>query len=298
MQGLTYAFRFIRACFSLALKNPRLRKPGLYLLMGGVSVLVVWIFPLGVVTALLGVRPLGMVLTGLFATLLLFVLLVLGEVIAMETCLVFDDLIRTALPSPETDSERRSFTHWGKVFLWVLILPGLHIIQFVDQVFRPKHAVARDWLSAAYLMLPVISIEDRSLKDAAERITDMIQNHLVRFQPGLVKVRLVVAVVQWALILGGSALGIWAGLAIAGPGPAGVLTRLLAIAIGLILAGTPALLGIGFSGFCRACYYTSLYQWALNVAFARLSGDSAHSLPPAILSQVMRTTNTSNKEEA
>lgn len=295
---MTYAFRFIRACFSMALKNPRLRKPVLYLLMGGVSVLVVWIFPLGVVAALLGVRPLGMVLTGLFVVLLLFVLLALGEVIAMETCLIFDDLIRTELPSPDTNRERRSFAHWGKAFLWALILPGLHIIQFTDQVFRPKHARKRDWMGAAYLMLPVISVEDRDLKDAQERITDMIQNHLIRFHPGLVRVRLVAGVVQWTLILCGSALGVWTGLTIVGPGPAGVLTRLLAIAIGLVLAGIPALLGIGFSSFCRACYYTSLYQWALNVAFARLSGDTGHSLPPAILSQVMRTTHTSDKEEA
>jgi hypothetical protein len=298
VQGLTYAFRFIRACFSLALKNPRLRKPGLYLLMGGVSVLVVWIFPLGVVTALLGVRPLAMALIGLFAILLLFVLLAVGEAIAMETCLVFDDLIRTELPSPEINPEKRSFTHWGKAFLWALILPGLHTIQFVDQVFRPKHASKRDWLGAAYLMLPVISIEDRDLKDAQERITDMVRNHLVRFHPDLVRVRLVAGVVQWTLILCGGALGVWAGLAIAGPEVAGVLARLLAIAIGLVLGGIPALLGIGFGGFCRACYYTSLYQWALNVAFARLSGDTGHSLPPAILSQVLRTTHPSKKEEA
>lgn len=296
MQSLTYAFRFIQACFSLALKESRLRKPWLYLWMGGVSLLVVWLLPLGVVIALLGVRVLGLILVGLLIFLLLFGLLAWGEVIALETCSIFGDLSQTDLQSPDTIHERHNFTHWGDVFLWVLVQPGLRAIQFIDQIIRPNRMAEHAWLDASYLILPVISLEDCTLSEAVERIKQLAGAHLIGFHPDLVGVRPVAAVVQWLLILGGGVLGFWVGLSIADPGTAGLFSRLFALAIGIMLAGVIALLGIGFSSFNRACYYSSLYQWALNVETARTSGETTHIVPPAILSQVMQKKNISKKD--
>jgi hypothetical protein len=94
----------------------------------------------------------------------------------------------------------------------------------------------------------------------------------------------------------GAIAGFWVGLIMADPVTAGALSRLLAIAIGILLAGSLALIGISFSSFNRACYYTILYQWALNVEVARNSGDNSRGLAPALLSQVMRKTKPSKKE--
>ncbi|MFU8825982.1 MAG: hypothetical protein ACNA70_00660 [Brevefilum sp.] len=296
MQRLRYALRFISACFSRAMKFPRLRKPWLRLWMGGVALLVLWLIPMGVVMVLLGIRPFGMFLLGLFTILLLFCLLAWGELLAVETCLAFDDLIWIEQQLPGSSQERREFAHWQDVLLWVLILPGLEIIRLFNLAFRPAHTAQSDWLTASYLMLPAIALEDFRLKQAIERVQQLERDHLLRFQPGLVGIRPLAGVVQWGLILGGGALGLWAGLKIADPVTASLLMRLLALFVGVMLAGVLAVLGIHFSSFYRACYYTTLYQWVLNVENARMTGDASVSSPPVILSQVMNIKNSSKKE--
>ena len=296
MQRLTYAIRFMRACFFLAIKYPRLRKPWFHLWMGGLGLLVLWLIPLGLVTALLGLKPLGLFLMGLFIILLLFCLTVWGALTALETSLVFDDLIWIEKQLPGSSVQKREYSRWKDVFLWVLILPGLEIIRLFNQAFRPAHTEKSDWLTASYLMLPVIALEDFSLREGIGRIKQLVSDRLLRFHPDLVAVHLVTGVVQWAFILGGGLLGLWVGLMIADPVTAGVLSRLLALVAGTLLSGVLVLLGIHFSSFNRVCYYTTLYQWALNVENARMTGDASQSLPPAILSQVMRTNNSSKKE--
>lgn len=296
MQRLNYAFRFINACFSLAIKNPRLRRPWFYLWMGGASLLSLWLFPMGVVVMLIGVRPVGMILIGLFIILLLFGLFVWSEVTALETCRAFGDLIQVET-QPESTVPTRDLTHWQDVFLWVLVLPGLTVIRLFDQIFLPGRAEKYSWMAAYYLMLPVISLENLRLKEAEQRIDQLVIDRLIRFQPDLVKIRPVVGVIQWSLILGGIVLGFWVGLLMADPLTAGLLSRLLAMAAAIAVAGLLALLGIWLSSFARACYYTTLYQWALNVESARRFGEANQGMPPAILSQVLSKTKTSKKEQ-
>lgn len=297
MQRLTYAFRFIRACFTLAIKYPRLRRPWFHLWMGGLGVLLLWLIPLGMVTILIGFKPLGLFLMGLFVILLFYCLFAWGALTALETSLVFDDLIWIEKQLPGSSQQKRDFAHWQDVCLWLLTLPGLEIIRLFNQAFRPAHTAKSDWLSASYLMLPVIALEDFSLREGIDRIKQLVSDRLLRFHPALVPVRPVTGVFQWVFILGGGLLGLWVGLMIADPVTAGLLTRLMALVAGMMLSGVLALLGIHFSSFNRVCYYTTLYQWALNVENARMTGDGSQSAPPEILSQVMRTKNPNKKEK-
>lgn len=297
MQRLKYAFRFLRACFSLAIKYPRLRTPWLHMWMGGLGLVILWLIPLGAVTALFGIRPLGMFFLGLFKILLLFCLLAWGQITALETCLVFDDLIWIEKQLPGSSGETRDFPHWQDVLLWVLIRPGLFIIRLFNQAFRPAHIAKSDWLTASYLMLPVIALDDFSLREGIERIKQLVSDRLLRFHPNLVAVRPLAGVIQWLFIIGGALLGLWISLIIADPVTAGLFSRLFSLVAGTVLAGVLSVLGIHFSSFYRACYYTTLYQWALNVENARMTGDPGLSLPPVILSQVMKTKNLSKKEK-
>jgi hypothetical protein len=296
VQRLTYAFRFIKACFTLAFKAPPLRRTWFYLWMGGASLLSFWLFPLGVVVVVIGLRPGGMILIGLFIILLLFGLLAWGEVTALETCRALDGLTKVEIHPDELSVQKREFSRWQDVFLWVLILPGLTVIHAFDRAFRPEHAEINSWLAASYLILPVISLEDLNLTEAQERIKQLVSDRLLRFHPDLVGVRQFVGVIQWLLILVGTILGFWVGLRIADPLTAGLLSRLMAMAAGLALAGLLTVLGIFLSSFNRACYYTALYQWALNVESARKFGDASQGGPPAIFRQVLRTGNPSEKE--
>jgi hypothetical protein len=296
VQHLTYAFHFIKACFSLALKNTRLRNPWLAMWMGSLTLIILWLLPLGVVVALIGLKPWGMVLIGLFSILLLFCLVVWGEITALETCQIFAVLTKDDSSTVEAVSESMNFAHWGDIFLWVLTLPGHEAIHLFNFIFRPQKAVNHDWLEGSYLVLPIISLENLNLAVALERVKQMLRDHLLRFHPDLVGIRPVAGVVQWSLVIVGGLLGFWVGLIIADPLTAGILTRLLAIVVGIFLAGTFATLGVFFSSFFRACYYTTLYQWVLNVESARSTGGASQGLPPPILSQVMGKTKPSKKE--
>ncbi len=298
MQRLRYAFRFIAICFSLAIKQSRLRKPWFKMWMGGISLIILWLVPLGVVIFFTGLDPLGMGLIGLIIILLLISLLVWGEVTALETCKVFDALIVEDL-SPEqaeTNRQKDEVIRWQDVTLWMFSLPGLELLRLLKTVFQPQKAHNLDWLGAAYLMLPIISLEDHRLTDATARIRQLVRDHLLRFHPSLVGIKPIAGIIQWFLILVGGALGTWLGFNMAHPSTANVLSRLFAAALGTMLAGILALLGIFFSSFMRACYYTTLYHWALSVESARASGDPSQGKPPAILGQVMRKTKLSKKE--
>lgn len=296
MQRLIYAFRFIKACFSLAIKHTQLRKPLVYLWMGGISLSVMWLIPLGVVMVLVGINPLGMMLIGLISSLLLFSLLTWGEIAALEICPVFDSLIQSEDKQPETEKHKPEFSHWQDVALWVLGLPGLLLIRFLRKIFRPTQAARLDWLGASYLILPVVSLEALSLAEAIARIKQLIRDHLLRFHPDIVRVRPVVGVFQWVLVLAGGILGFRVGSMMVDQPTVNALTLLLAAAVGILLAGFLATLGIFLSSFIRACYFTTLYHWALSVETARSSGVASQGKPPGILSQVMRKTIPSKKE--
>jgi hypothetical protein len=296
VQRLNYAFRFIKACFPLAVKHSGLLKPWVNLWMGGISLLILWLIPLGAVITLLGLTPLGMVLIGLISILLLYSLLMWGEVTALETSRAFDAITRGDFIQAVSTGQMPEFAHWKDISLWVLMLPGMELIRFFNQVFRPGKADKHDWLGGSYVMLPVIALEDLILAEAVNRIKQLDRDRLLGFHPELVAISPAVGVLQWLLILAGGIVGFWVGLIMADPATAGVLSRLLSIAIGVLLAGSLALIGISFSSFYRACYYTTLYQWALNVELARSSGDTSRGLAPALLSQVMRKTKPSKKE--
>ena len=282
----------------MAIKQSRLRKPWFKLWMGGITLTILWLVPLGMVMILVGFDPLGMALIGLISILLLMSLLVWGEITALETCKVFDALILEEQDPGQTETENRKneFTRWQDVILWMFSQPGLEMLRLLKRVFRPKKADKLDWLDASYLMLPVISLEDHSLANAIERIRQLVRDHRLRFHPSLVGIRPIAGLTQWFLVLGGGALGIWSGLTMADPSTANILSHLLAAALGTLLAGILAILGIFFSSYIRACYYTTLYHWALSVETARESDNPSQGKPPAILGHVMRKTTLSKKD--
>lgn len=297
MQHLKYAFRFINACIALTLKHRRLRSPLFHLWMGGMALIILWLVALLIVVAFFGTRPLGLVLIGVLISLLLFCLLAWGEITALETCLIFDDLTWMDQGLPGSSQGKQDYARWYEVLFWVFLQPGFWIIRLFNQAFRPQHVEKSDWLSAAYLMLPIMTLESFRLREAIDRIKQLVANRLIRFRHDLVAVRPLSTVVQGLFILLGAGVGLWVGLKIADFKTARLLSRLIAVAVGTLIAGVLTLLGTSFSSFNRACYYTTLYQWILSVENARMMGDPSHSPPPEILSQVMKTRRPNPKEK-
>ena len=295
MQHLKYAFRFINACFALTLKHRRLRSPLFHLWMGGMALIILWLVRVDRScvfrhpTAWIGVD-------WRLISLLLFCLLAWGDH-RIRDCLIFDDLTWMDQGLPGSSQGKQDYARWYEVLLWVFLQPGFWIIRLFNQAFRPQHVEKSDWLSAAYLMLPIMTLESFRLREAIDRIKQLVANRLIRFRHDLVAVRPLSTVVQGLFILLGAGVGLWVGLKIADFKTARLLSRLIAVAVGTLIAGVLTLLGTSFSSFNRACYYTTLYQWILSVENARMMGDPSHSPPPEILSQVMKTRRPNPKEK-
>ena len=298
MQAIKNAFRFIKASLSLALKQVKLQEPWFILGLGSLVLLFAWFLPIGAVAGLIGLTPLGLTLLGLLALLALVSLLLWGEVTALLTSRTFASL-ESADPEAPPSNLKFLGAHAGTVILLALTLPLLALGNGLHSLFaKPESAPAEKsrWLAARTLALPVVAVEGTAFRATLDWLRQIVQDNLLRFREDLIKVRLVAGLIEALLIALGVILGFAVGLKIADPAIAGPWQRVLAAGIAMLIAWVPTIIGIMFSTYTRACYATSLYQWAHNVAAARERGAGSKAQPPAILAQTLGTPHQSMKE--
>jgi hypothetical protein len=298
VQAIRNAFRFIKASLSLALKQVQLQEPWFALASGGLVILFVWFLPVGAVTWLIGLTPLGLSLIGLLALLALVSLLIWGEITALLTSRAFAST--GSQPTEDRPTNLKFLgAHAGTVLVLTLTLPLLSLGNWFRTLLAKPDAEPDEkshWLAARTLALPVVANEGTSLQATQERLQQIVQDNLLRFREDLIKVRLVAGVIETLLIVLGIALGFVVGLKIADPTVASPWQQVLAAGIAMLIAWLPTIIGIMFSTFTRSTYATALYQWVRNVAEARESGDTTKAQPPAILAQVLGMTSQSKKE--
>lgn len=112
-------------------------------------------------------------------------------------------------------------------------------------------AVEHAWQAATYLVLPIIIIEDSSLRQAMSRAWQLHSKHLSDVIIAEVGVTLVNKVIGSVVVL--AALFSGGGLYLASPA-----LLPLAIVIGVVLIS----LAMVFTAYLRTAYYTCLYLWA------------------------------------
>ncbi len=298
MQSLTYAFRFISASFKLAFNQRRVQQAFLYLGLGGLALLVTWFLPLALVIGLIGLKPIGLVLIGLISIFALVSVNLWGEITSLLVITAFSEQITlTEEDTPEEKPTQVIRTHWQDVILSRFIVPGSQFINFFNQVFSSDEPQNHSWLDHAYLLMPLIALEQRHFDGAVTRVRQMVEENLFRVQRDFMDVNLVVRVVQWLLLGIGIVLGFVIGLKIADPLEAGVWIKILGAGVGFFVAGIFSLLGIMFSAFFRASYHTALYAWGMNVEAIRQLGKTGKASPPVVISQAMGL-KVSQEEEA
>ena len=298
MQSLTYAFRFISASFKLAINQRRVQQAFWYLGLGGLALLVIWFLPLALVIGLIGLKPIGLVLIGLISIFALVSLNLWGEITSLLVITAFSEQITlTEEDTPEEKPTQVIRSHWQDVILSRFIVPGSQFINFFNQVFSSDEPQNHSWLDHAYLLMPLIALEQRHFDGAVTRVRQMVEENLFRVQRDFMDVNLVARVVQWLLLGIGVALGFVAGLKIADPLAEGVWIKILGAGVGLFVAGIFSLLGILVSIYFRASYHTALYTWGMNVEAVRQSGQAGKASPPEVISQAMGL-KVSQEEEA
>jgi len=148
-------------------------------------------------------------------------------------------------------------------------------------------ALTLAWAQAAYLVPPVIAIENLSLKDALHRTAQIVADRLLRMGSGLIGVRAYNQALSGLLAL----LGLGLGLAVAAglrASPARAVTAFnLELYTGAALFSLCGLLAVVLSAFTSTAYHTSLYVWALSVERARQAGGQQNVTAPAYLSTVL-----------
>ena len=291
MQSLKYAFRFIRVSFSTALKKAPLQKQWVYLVIGSLILLLLWFLPLALVVGLIGLRPIGMLLIGLSGILCLFSLYAWGNITRLPASQETAALFNTQGDSDVEEPQRKTpFEKWADIFLLTLVLSWLRLINLLRKPLKPEEEDPRLWMAAQPLLIPVMGVENRNIKQAMDRLSQMIKGNLLRFRPGLLKVDLVADLVKWLL----SVIGILAGFTVAvmltDPLTTDPWQRVLGLAAGVLIAWFLITPGILFSTFTKSMYHTALYQWVRNVETARETGDPSKAIPPVILRDVLGKT--------
>jgi len=299
VQAIKNGFRFISASLALALKKVKLQEPWFALGLGSLVILFFWFLPIGVVVGLIGLTPLGLILIGALALLALVDLLIWGDITSLLTCRTFASL-ESEEPAENPSNFKFLISHTGAVILLALTVPLLSLGRTLKNLFAKPDSAQDDknrWLEAQTLALPVIAVEGTSFQKTLDRLRQIVKDNLLRFRESLIGVRLVAGLIEALLIVGGIALGFVIGLKITEPTSGDPWARVLAAGIAMLVASVPAIIGIMFSTFSRACYATALYQWVCNVAEARASNDTTKARPPMILANVLGTTSQGKKED-
>jgi hypothetical protein len=297
VQRLESAFRFVDLNFRMAKSHEAIQKPWMYLSLGGGVLTLLSMASLGVLLVGVGSRPFVWILIGVMALCYLLGLQVWGEITALRTAQIFASLIQDGEDYQPAGSSMRVFaTHWAKVLVYVVSLPCLSLILGLQEVFsgpsRPKQA----WKKVHPLLLPLLALEGLGLRESFNRIKEIVEANLLRFQPSYLPVGLIARGVEWALALVGAAAGVFIAARIADPLTAGPWRAFGAASVGLAVAGLFWMGGIAFSSFFRTCYHTALVVWALNVEKAQKRQGEGSASPPEIISRAMRKKPRSGKE--
>jgi len=293
VKSLRNAFRFIKASFKLTFSHPQLRKPWLIFAAGGSALLMLWLLPMGALAGLLSFSPIGLVLIGSVGIFFVASLCLWGEIVALKICQSTAEVISED-PDELSTASKVIPSHWLDIFLYILILPGI----FVTQAFnKTSNQTQRPWMTGRFLTIPIISLENLSLREALGRVEQITRDNLLRFRPGLVPVALVATVVQGIFIICGIVLGAFLTQSITAMSTVPSLwQRLLGISVGMAIAWLLTMSGTLFSTHNRSCYHTALYTWVRNVENARKNHDAQKATTPKILQYVLGSSEISKKE--
>jgi len=289
MQRLKGAFRFLDLNFRMAQVHETLQKPWMYFSLGGLVLTGFW---LALIVGLIFVLPSGPVLwimIGLIVILYHLCLFVWGELTALLTAQIFAGLVRKDVDQMPDSNAGFIFSHYlWDILIYALSVPGLSLIHRVQSLFSRTAAPIQAWMSVHPLIPPVIVLQDLKLREALDRVKEILSKNLLRFQPGYLPVGWVARSIQWILIVAGFIAGLFITTRIADPLSAKSWQAFWAVGAGLVVMGVFSMVGIAFSTYFRTCYHTALYVWVLEVQSTQSGDGEGLASPPEIISKAMR----------
>ena len=295
MHSFSRGWLFLKQAWTMALKDRDLIKPSIYSLFVGFIVSVIFLIPMIGSMLLFGDRGLvGQVLIFIIGVVLVLAQYSVGYIFsAMTIYLVYGYLA-------EGDGVMEKA--WAIVRReWLNIISLAVASTAVNLLKSAVRGKARNggrnflaglidtvWTEAAFLILPVMVIEDINLKDSIKRATAIIKNNLLLVGISTVGVKAVNGLIGFLLGAGGIALGLGAGLGIISlTGTGSVLGMLSGIGLGVVIAGILIMVATVVTSYTSTAYHTCLYLWARDVEKAQASGSQIQVPAPAPLAAVL-----------
>lgn len=283
-ENIFKGFSFIKESFRLITKDADLIKPSIY------SIFVAVFFTIFSVIALFLLQ--SAIPAGIFYILVFLVLLGVYYIsyffTGMTAFLVYD-LFKDG---DATMSEAWAATKKNALTLFYLSIISA-IIYIITSTFRRKSRerggvgggiggmilgfIESVWTVATYFIIPAIVIEDRDIKGAVARATDIMKKNLLPIGVGEIAVELVTGLISVI----GFIVAIGVGFLIMSSigSSAGVIAAILVAAVLIILI-------VALSMYITTAYHTCLFLWARDVEDAKL-GAPGTIRPPAPIANAM-----------
>lgn len=295
MQSFSRGWSFLKEAWRMAFKDKDLIKPSIYSLFAGFIVSVIFLIPMIGSAIILGDQGfVGQAVIFLFSVLLIFVQYSVGYIFsAMTIYLIYGYLAEgDGVMEKAWALVRREWLH---ILSLAAASTGVNVLK---TTIRGKgHSSGRNllaglidtvWTEAAFLILPVMVIEDVNLKDALKRAGTIIKNNLLLVGISTVGVKAVNALIGFLLGAGGIALGLGAGLGIISlTGVNSIAGMVTGIGVGVLLAGIFIMAATVVTSYTSTAYHTCLYLWARDVERAQAAGNQGQVLAPAPLDAVL-----------
>ncbi len=274
---------FIRLALNTFCKSGRcLKLFGRYILVA-LLIILIFLIPFNLLLLLLDVSPLSLVLIGVLTGLCLFTLIVWADISSLTVAALFDQQQHGDEPNLAA-ARTLPKTRWKDMLAFDLRYPSLlpaRILADNSGKANPKH----DWLAGLFLVKTILALESFELKETPARIREMLEKNLLRFNPGLIKVKRVSTLVFVLGLLVAIGTGVWLGFAAQGMGMISPLQRMLAGSLGFASAAMTILPALRFNACARIMYHTSIYRWMINLEEATRNQPQV-AIPP-LLSKVL-----------
>lgn len=283
-ENIFKGFSFIKESFSLITKDVDLIKPSIYSIFAAIfftifSVIVLFllrfVIPAGIFYILVFLVLLGDYYISYFFT-------------GMTAFLVYDFF----KDGDATMSEAWAATKKNVLALFYLSIISA-IIYIITSVLRRRSRergvvgggitdmilgfIESVWTVATYFIIPAIVIEDRDIKGAVARATDIIKKNLLPIGVGEIAVELVTGLISVI----GFIVAIGVGFLIMSSigSVTGIIVAILVVAVLIILI-------VALSMYITTAYHTCLFLWARDVENAKL-GAPGTIRPPVPIANAM-----------
>ncbi len=297
MQSFSRGWKFLIQAWSMAFKDKDLLKPSIYSLFAGAVVSVIGIIPLVISFFIFGSEGVGQIVLFVLSGVLIFAQFTVSYFFsAMTVYLIYGYL---------SEGDGRMDKAWAIVrrdFWDILTLAAVStavsLLRRAAQNNKKNNigaSLMRSaagfletlWTEAAYLILPVMVIDDMNLKDGAMRVAKITKENLLLIGISTVGVRFVTGLTGFVFSAIGLAFGIVVGYGMISVSGGETTLSVVGLVVGALIFFLFITISSIFSSYTTTAYHTCLYIWARDVEKAKAAGRTAPVAAPAPLAAVL-----------